>query len=164
MKPTEKQASGSPEPLREGVTYAVAPEVVDVTSGTAIPEGWSIDRRITRKANALLPKIEDKKIAETTRDLIGVIEETAYAIVAGGGDIRSLPPVNAALAPDGSVLLEWATRDFRLGFSIDSDPNESGWYVVTSRQLGEIGMNGALSKLDKRSIVSTLVNFALASA
>ena len=148
---------------REAI-YSVPVRPANVTVGSSRPGGYYLHPRVTEQASEILPRISDKRMADTTKDLIDAIEETTYAFVAGGRDIEALPPVRATIPEDGSVFLEWTTPDFRLGFTIELDPNDSGWYVVTSKRLGEIGAYGLLSAVNSRSLVSFVVNFALANS
>jgi len=45
---------------------------------------------------------------------------------------------------DGSILLEWIKKDWRFGISIEKDPAESSWYLVTRK--GKLDDSGLLSE------------------
>lgn len=60
---------------------------------------------------------------------------------------------------DGSALLEWIFEDYRIGFGIEPDREESSWYLVTKENLGNINAYGSLSGIDNRNIVTWLINF-----
>ena len=40
-------------------------------------------------------------------------------------------PVNAFICQDESVLIEWTSDRFRIGFGIEHDESEDGWYKVS---------------------------------
>jgi hypothetical protein len=88
-----------------------------------------------------------------------MIEEIVRALMATGVEVQNLPPVRASLEEDGSVLIEWMTQDFRLGFNIEPNPTDSGWYVVTSKRIGETGAHGFLSSTDKANLISLILRF-----
>jgi hypothetical protein len=50
---------------------------------------------------------------------------------------------------NGSILFEWVSRSCRLGFSVDADPDESGWFLVT-RELQE---QGTMEELDLERVI-----------
>ncbi len=155
-------SSGSGQPGE--VTYIVPVRSLDVTSGTLLPPEQLSETRLTEQARALLLKIADKTMAETVRELIAIIERTAYTLRLAGRAMLPLPPIRASIAEDGSVILEWTTQDFRLGFNIEHDPSESGFYLATSKRLGEKGAHGLLSGVNKESLVPFVVNFVLANS
>ena len=58
--------------------------------------------------------------------IIGVIEEKT------GGHGR-IPPLNAYLDEDGSVLIKWSIGDFRIGFNIEPNIADSGWHMISNK-------------------------------
>ena len=144
-------------------TYRLLAGPTDITSGGAAPAASFFAVRLTEQARALLPKIRDRGVADTTRQLIEVIEDVVSALAASGADVTNLPPVRASVSEAGSVLLEWTTTVFRLGFNIELDPQESGWYLATSKQLGFAG-HGFLSQMTKQTLVSLVLEFVRANS
>lgn len=67
---------------------------------------------------------------------------------------NSLPPLGLAELDDGSVLLEWTFKDRRLGFTFETDPNDSGWYYVFSRGRSEHYESGTMDQLEIERLVS----------
>lgn len=53
--------------------------------------------------------------------------------------------MQALVTEDGSILLEWFAPHKRIGFSIEPDPAESGWFLVSDSMLGDVVMSGAMS-------------------
>ena len=120
--------------------------------------------RITEQARALLPRIQDPGVARNTAEVVSAIEEAAAALAASGGEVKMIPPVRATLQANGSVNLEWLKRDLRVGFTIETDPGDSGWYLVTSRDLGDTGAYGPLSSRWIRDTVSRAFYFLSANS
>lgn len=141
-------------------TYNFFPSL-DVTSGTLFSAGQPLGTRLVEQARALITKINDKRVAETVTELIATIERTASALKVAGRDISPLPPIRASILDDGSVILEWATQEFRLGFNIEHDPSESGFFLATSKRLGEKGMYSRLAGISEESLVPLVVQFVL---
>lgn len=78
-------------------------------------------------------------IADRVNNLLRAIDVVTYSMKAVGQDISVIPPVRPSLAADGAVTLEWASADFRCGFTFEKVESESGWYFATSKRLGESG-------------------------
>jgi hypothetical protein len=74
-------------------------------------------------------------------------------------DMPPLPPLRACVDIDGSVLLEWIFPDFRVGFNIEPDPQDSGWHLVSNKKVGEITASGQLTNTSE--IVAALLDFIL---
>lgn len=144
-------------------TYRISIQPANATSGSFLSATHYFGSRVTEQAKSILPKISDERMAHAIKNLILAIEEAASVYVTVGGDIYALPPVHASTHDDSSVSLDWISPDFRLGFNVESNPDDSSWYLVTSKQLNEIGAYGFLSELDNRELASLLVNFVLAN-
>jgi hypothetical protein len=65
----------------------------------------------------------------------------------------NLPPLRLMLLDDFSYLLEWTFQDRRLGFSLESDPKESGWYYVFARGDSELYESGTMDQLDADRVI-----------
>ena len=72
-----------------------------------------------------------------------------------------LPPLKFHWLEDNSALIEWIFKDFRIGFSIEPDIEESGWYLVSNNNLEEISASGELDFKNLESLIVRLLNFAL---
>ena len=73
-------------------------------------------------------------------------------------DSGSLSPLRLAPAEDGSALVEWIFKDFRIGFSFEPDPQESSWYLVSNQNMGEVNSSGALDSVDISSLITNMIN------
>ena len=59
-------------------------------------------------------------------------------------DTSKLPPVRAFEPEDDSLLIEWIFPHHRVGFSIESDRQESGWFLVSDKSAQSINAWGYL--------------------
>lgn len=70
-----------------------------------------------------------------------------------------LPPIDVFESDDGSILLEWIFDKFRIGINIDSDPKESGWFLVSDKSAGGVNALGYLENTDTDWLLGWLVCF-----
>jgi hypothetical protein len=70
-----------------------------------------------------------------------------------------LPPLKAFPTEEGDLLLEWIFKDFRLGFGLEHNFEESGWFLVSSQNSGGIVASGLLNGTDLTHLISWLVSF-----
>jgi hypothetical protein len=48
---------------------------------------------------------------------------------------KSLPPLDATITASGSMLLEWVFPGCRLGFGLEADASQSGWFYIAGRDI-----------------------------
>jgi len=77
--------------------------------------------------------------------VVGNISEVISLFDNLGVDVEGLPPLRGYNPKDGSILLEWDSPDFRIGFSLEPDEKESSWYLVSPKNLGGISASGFIS-------------------
>ena len=75
-----------------------------------------------------------------------------------------LPSLQGFNVEDGSILIEWIFGDFRIGFNIEPNPNDSGWYLVSNKNLGEISASGYTSGIEIKNLILWLLNFILSNS
>lgn len=80
-----------------------------------------------------------------------------------GIDLSTIRPLDAFAADDGAILFEWIFDDFRVGFNIEPNSKESGWYLVTNERLGDIHAGGLLIEDDNRSVIIALLHFMISN-
>jgi len=122
---------------------------------------WNQRPKAIRKAWAILSKITNDTVKQQTEEvlyIIGRIIEVVQEVTGGQGRI---PPLHAHLLDDGSVVVEWIVSDFRIGFNIELNPEESGWHYITSKKMGERTASGPLD--DKKVIIRLLVDTLIKS-
>jgi hypothetical protein len=118
---------------------------------------------ITGDAYRVVSAFENREMAEVAEKLMRAIDQTLQIYEATGGNLDAIRPVRATLPEDGSIAMEWTNPDFRIGFNIETNPADSGWYLVTSQRLGEIGVHGQLASIEPASLASLAVNFLRAN-
>lgn len=75
--------------------------------------------------------------------------------------LTQIPQLGAFIAEDGSLLFEWAFEHYRIGFNVELNPEESGWYLITDRALGEISASGYTAGGDLSPLIRWLLHFVL---
>jgi hypothetical protein len=104
----------------------------------------SARRLVQGFANKAMAKMADKILDELCNALIDI-------------DSRKLPPIRAFEPEDGSLLIEWIFPHHRLGFSIEPDEQESGWFLVSDKSAHRIAASGFLVGEDIRRRVNWLL-------
>lgn len=79
---------------------------------------------------------------------------------AAGYNLQGTPPLRATLADDASLLIEWTFEDRRLGFNIEPNQDDSGWYFVSSKNAGGRCASGNLSVLDINEVMRWTLNLS----
>ncbi|PSM31679.1 hypothetical protein BVG81_004225 [Haliangium sp. UPWRP_2] len=99
-----------------------------------------------------------RQLAKTTmvRQARMIVEHFSSAIA--GLDLHDAPPLRTAEAPDGSFLIEWVFSDRRLGFNIEPEQDDSGWYFVSSKRAGGSCAAGSLSSMDIKLLIRWALN------
>ena len=111
-----------------------------------------------RQARDIFSKIKNKCVAEQLDKLLSIIDKIFNVSQQQGGvDFSCIPPMHAHVEEDGSVLLEWVFPDFRIGFNIEPDPDDSGWHLVSGKNLRNKTESGQL--IDTPKICSYLYDF-----
>jgi len=149
------------------LTYPPSTEPSNETTGGSlircffpIPE----DSSLVRGAWDTIHQTENQQVAQEARRLLSIIQEMIASFQRFRFDLGYLPPLQAFNVDDGSVLIEWIFSDFRIGFSIEPNPEDSGWYLVSNKNLGEISASGYTSNIDIKTLVLWLLNFALSNS
>ena len=74
---------------------------------------------------------------------------------------NNFPPLIIKWLDDNSVLVEWIFKDFRIGFSIEPIQKESGWYLVSNKNLEEYSESGSIDFNNIRGIINKVLIFAV---
>ena len=88
--------------------------------------------------------LENKQIAEKAKQILSEIHKALYLSHGLDAGFDQVPPLHAFEVDDGSVLFEWILDDFRIGFSIESNLDDSSWYLVSNSKFGETSTSGSL--------------------
>jgi len=121
------------------------------------PEDYSL----VSKAWKIVSKAKHPEVVKQARKLLLLIQEVISSFEQLGFRLRALPPFRAVEEDNESVLIEWIFAKFRIGFTIEPDPRESGWYLVSSQALNEVGASGRLSGANMKKNFLWLLNFVI---
>lgn len=69
-------------------------------------------------------------------------------------DTATLPALNAYESEDGSATLEWRLPGRRFAFTLERDPQESAWHLVSSQESGGAFAVGKIEHLDLRRMLA----------
>lgn len=78
---------------------------------------------------------------------IQVLDHLKQALI-DKGRLPNLPIIRFVEAPDKSVLLEWIFPHWRIGFSIEPNVEESGWFFSSDKSAGSVIAGGQLAGFD----------------
>lgn len=147
------------------LVYAEIAEPEDETTGGRFPKSFlppPEQSSLVRAAWSVVDQTESPEVARETRRLLSIVGELVSSLAKLGFDMGNLTPLRAWSVEDGSILVEWIFTDFRIGFSIEPDPDDSSWYLVSNQSLGDIGASGYLTNKNVDTLVLWLLNFAMA--
>lgn len=108
-----------------------------------------IHTSILRSARERLAKVANRRVAEQAENILDIIEERLSRL-----QDLNIPEIQLLEQDDGSLLLEWILKDGRIGFNLESDSVESGWYIISKRKDPEIQEWGFLNTLDIERIMN----------
>lgn len=153
--------------LPDKLTYSLPVEPANETIGgslnvyfSPLPEYSSLVRR----AWDTIHQTENQEVAKEARRLLSIFQEMIASFHQFGFDLGYLPPLQAFNVDDGSILIEWIFSDFRIGFNVEPNPEDSGWYLISNKNLGEISASGYTSNIDIKTLALWLFNFALSNS
>ncbi len=106
-----------------------------------------------------LNELKNENVAKEVFNLIKTIQSITFSLQ----DDKLIDLIFQRLhlfnIEDDTALLEWIFEDYRIGFGVDTDPNESSWYLVTQKELGNINAYGYLSEDNNANIITWLITF-----
>lgn len=73
---------------------------------------------------------------------------------------NNLTPLNIAIEDD-SVFLEWAFRDFRIGFTIMENEKDSMWFLISNKNLREKTYSEMLQRSDYQQVIANVLKYVL---
>ena len=138
-------------------------KAMDVTSGIILgtfSASIGLDN-LDRQPWNYIHQIRDKRLVAGVNTLLIAIRRTAMSFPPSVFESRDLPPLHAFSLDDGSTLIEWIFTDFRIGFNVEPNPEESSWYLASNRNLGELNASGYISNPHFNRLLLWLFNFAL---
>ena len=140
------------EPTNETIGGKIYQHILPIPKESSIIKSAWIE--INKNLNPSVVS-ESKKLLLTIQDMIVTFEQFGF-------DLGGLSPIHAFnIEEDNSVLIEWIFKDYRVGFNIEKNNQESGWYLITNRELGEISASGSIYNIEIKTILLWLLNFIL---
>ena len=115
---------------------------------------------VTRALNTV-SKHKNNELKKRAERILVYIKEIVDLFCKYKIDVNILPEIEAFFIEDDSILLEWIYNDYRIGFSIEINPDESGWYLITNSEHGEITSSGLIKKNNIPKIITWLIIFIL---
>lgn len=110
-------------------------------------------------ARRVIPQVADGIVAQQAEELLYNLHLLMRYAQNAGLELNNVPPIHMHILDDKSVSMEWLFPDFRVGFNIEPDPDESGWHLVANKKLKELTLSGQLA--DKQQILEVLFTFVL---
>ena len=121
---------------------------------------------LIKPALDIIQNVTNQNIAQEAKETLFLIQETVDTFSQQlNFDLNFLPPLQAFdVVDDGSILIEWIFDDFRIGFSLESNSQDSGWYLVSNKNLGEIGASGYIAGINTKTLILWLLNFIISNS
>lgn len=121
----------------------------------------SDDTEFMQNAFSVISRVKDVKVAKTGAFILGEIENLISRLKNEIPDSHNIPKLRGAITEEGAFLIEWATEKFRAGISIEPDERDSGWYLVTTRDLEDINNSGSFTQKNEDSIIEKLLYYVI---
>ena len=91
--------------------------------------------------------------ARMNGELDELVKQLRVALAEAEIDLSTASKLEVIDADDGSVLIEWHFSDRRLGFNIEPQEGQSGWYFALSKDSGGQCGSGLLASLDMKTLL-----------
>jgi hypothetical protein len=147
--------------------YWITYQFANATTGRAISDNFIImpvGSNILRQSWELVYNLKDSNVAIPSQKLLSTIQNTLYNMQQYQFDLSFIPNLQGKILDDNAILFEFICRDFRVGFVIEPNIEDSNWYLVTSKKLGENSHSGYLYATDLRYLVTHLLQFIIANS
>lgn len=100
---------------------------------------------------------------DTSRQISDFVQIFMQAILENRqqfADGIQLPSLIWNMLGQESHLIEWIFKDFRIGFSIENDEDDSSWFVVANEKFQNLNASGKLIAQESKSIISQIIQFS----
>ena len=105
-----------------------------------------------------MQRAPNPQVAKEAENLLSIIQKMMVFLRKRG---VNLPSLHAFNIDDGSVSIECSFNNLKVGFNIEPEQKESGWYMVSNEELGEITASGYISSIDTNRLIGWLFLFIL---
>lgn len=118
--------------------------------------------RLTHDAWRRIEESSNPAIAYRARNLLNNIQYAFNILERSGADLSGFPAVAAGPAEeDGSLVIEIPFEDYRIGFGIEAESSESGWFLFSVDEAGCVTASGKLDgDLNSVGLMSWLLLYA----
>lgn len=100
--------------------------------------------------------IKEVKDSRMMNDALMILDKLRYRI-RENSNINMAQNISAFVSDDSSITIEWIFPNFRIGFGIEEDPKESGWYLVSDKSFGGINAEGYLAGINVDWLVKWMI-------
>lgn len=112
------------------------------------------------KVEAHIGEIDDQAIQKVIIQFVTRFNYVLKDLADSRVVYNALPPLSLDIDED-TAFLEWIFKDFRIGFSLHKNEDQSTWFLITNRNLEEITVFGDLYKDDKFSTIKRVLKYVL---
>ncbi len=105
--------------------------------------------------------IEATEHSEQSKELFSALQDIVSKSIDINIEVRDFPKFHSYYIGEDSIIYEWIFDNYRVGFSIEIDEDESSWFVVTDKDLGDIRATGLLTHRDIQTLLHELIHFVL---
>lgn len=128
---------------------------------------WYTNQDILRIVGSVirsLSQVKNKSIVDQVWEMLSIFVEILLQLKVSGYEVRNLPPLNGTLLDDGSFLLEWLSRNYRVAFVVEKDRKDSIWYLVSKSEMSDENKSGNLEGADKQALMSQFIAFVASNS
>lgn len=99
---------------------------------------------------------------ETTREFTKQILIRIFNLLqlAPRDTVTSLPTLEASNLEGDIISIDWIFHNFRVVFYIEPKMENSNWYLVSNKNLGNINSSGSLTCDEVEKVLASLLSFA----
>ena len=116
---------------------------------------------ILDKSIAFAEGIEQEELASQALRLLYNLKSLVSRVSWDRIETSDVPELLPFAIEDGSLIFEWIHPNFRIGFNIEPDFSQSGWHLISNRELGNIVAFGYLDLRDLSKLNLWLLNFLM---
>ncbi len=120
-----------------------------------------IDFQFLDNVNTTIINNNNRIVSEGAEGFVSTLKRTIQEFYSDYAD--QIPKLHSVNVDDGSILFEWISKDFRIGFNIEPDPDESSWNLNTGGSLTDVDISafGDLNGVDQPALLRFLISFML---
>ncbi len=126
---------------------------------TSDTSSFPLRYELIRNAESTISQLEKSEKTELTKDILCKAMYWASFLSSQLPNFDNIPKIKASELEDSSILIEWAFENWRIGFGIENEIEESSWHLVSNENLGNISASGYLTKVESRRIILWLLFF-----